>query len=432
MLFVNHLTQRFKHLWGSLWIEWRIALKFLADNPLQTFLISLAISVGAAVIVFITALMMGLQSNIIDKTLGTQSHIRIEATRQQNNFFTATPLTQAPLTQAPATTAAEKFVWVLESPRAQRLQTINNWQEVRDTLDNYPALNTVSPLITGPAFAQKGTARASIALMGINPQRYVGIIDLKHYLQEGRFSLVANDVLIGHQLAEDLGLRSGDKLRLDAGDNRQAVVTVAGIFELGVRELDSRYVYTNLKQTQTLLNLPGGITLLELKITDVFAAEYWAQRIKKLTGLNAQSWMESNSQLLNALRSQTMTTQMIRVFVAMSVIFGIASVLAVSVVQRTREIGILRAMGSSQQQILRVFLFQGGLLGLSGSLLGVLVGFSLVQVFNSIGERLFFIKLEPSMLLSAILIATTAGVIAAMVPARRAANYDPAVAIRYV
>ena len=307
-----------------------------------------------------------------------------------------------------------------------------NWQEVRDVLDQHPALNAVSPLISGPAFAQKGSARASIALMGIDPERYAGIIELEEYLQEGRFSVGASDVLIGRQLAEDLGLRTGDKVRLDAGDNRQVVMDVAGIFEMGVRELDSRYVYTDLKQAQTLLDLPGGITILELKISDVFTAEYWAQRLTKLTGLHVQSWMESNGQLLNALSSQTMTTQMIRVFVALSVAFGIASVLAVSVVQRTREIGILRAMGSTQQQILRVFLLQGGLLGLAGSLLGVLVGYSLVQVFNGIEGRLFVIRLQPSMLLSAILIATAAGVVAAMVPARRAAKYDPAVAIRYV
>ena len=410
-------VSRVRDVRNSLWIEWRIALRFLADNPLQTLLISVAISVGAAVIVFITALMMGLQNNVIERTLGTQAHIRIEATRQHNNF---------------SETPEGKYIWALESPRAQNLQTINNWQEVRDALDKNPELSSVSPLISGPAFAQKGTARASIAIMGIEPARYKGIIELEEYLQEGRFSVGANNVLIGQQLAEDLGLRAGDKLRLDAGDNRQTVMDVAGVFELGVRELDSRYVYTDLKQAQSLLNLPGGITILELKIADVFAAEYWAQRIKKLTGLHVQSWMESNGQLLNALRSQTMTTQMIRVFVALSVIFGIASVLAVSVVQRTREIGILRAMGSSQQQILRVFLLQGGLLGLAGSLLGVAVGFTLVQVFNGLGERLFLIRLEPSMVLSAIAIATAAGVIAAMVPARRAANYDPAVAIRYV
>lgn len=417
MLFVNRLAR----LGDSLWIEWRIALRFLADNPLQTLLISVAISVGTAVIVFITALMMGLQNNVIERTLGTQAHIRIEASELKNNL--------SPLPQ-------DRYVWALESPRAQRLQTINNWQQVQATFDNYgplaDILTTVSPLISGPAFAQKGAARASVALMGIDPARYAGIIELKDYLQQGRFSVEANNILIGSQLAKDLGLHAGDKLRLDAGNNRQAIMDVAGIFELGVRELDSRYVYTSLKQAQTLLDLPGGITSLELKINDVFSAEYWAQRLEKLSHLKVQSWMETNGQLLNALRSQTMTTQMIRVFVALSVIFGIASVLAVSVVQRTREIGILRAMGSSQQQILRVFLLQGGLLGLAGSLLGVLVGYSLAQIFNSLAARLFVITLEPSVMLSAILIAVAAGVIAAAVPARRAANYDPAEAIRYV
>ena len=258
----------------SLWIEWRISLRFLAENLLQTFLISVAISVGAAVIVFITALMMGLQNNMIDKTLGTQAHIRIEASRQHNNF-SATP--------------AGKYVWNLENPRGQPLQTINNWQEVRDSLDKYAVLNTVSPLISGPAFARKGSAHASVAIMGIDPARYVGIINLQNHLLSGHFSVGANDVLIGSQLAKDLGLRAGDKMRLDAGENSPTVVSVAGIFELGVRELDSRYIYTGLKQAQTLLNLPGGITIIELKISDVFAAEYWAQRLKKLTGLNVKS-----------------------------------------------------------------------------------------------------------------------------------------------
>ena len=413
MSFINALTQ----LYHSLWIEWRIAIRFLADNPLQTLLISVAISVGAAVIVFITALIMGLQSNIIDKTLGTQAHIRIEATQQHNNF--------APFPDG-------KYVWTIESPRPQRLQSIFNWQQVRDTLAQNSTFNTVSALLSGPAFATKGNARESVVLMGIELKHYAGIINLQEYLIDGRLSVEASDIVIGYQLAEDLGLQTGDKLRIDAGDNRQTVMNIAGIFELGVRELDSRYVYTSLKQAQTLLNLPGGVTVLEIKIDDVFNADYWAQRTQKLTGLYVQSWMESNSQLLNALSSQSMTTQMIRVFVAISVIFGIASVLAVSVVQRTREIGILRAMGSSRQQILRVFLLQGGLLGLVGSLLGVLIGYSLIQIFNSIEARLFVIQLESSTMLSAVIITTLAGVLAAMVPARRAAQYDPAVAIRYV
>ncbi|HAW62876.1 MAG TPA: hypothetical protein DCX26_11255, partial [Pseudomonas sp.] len=145
-----------------------------------------------------------------------------------------------------------------------------------------------------------------------------------------------------------------------------------------------------------------------------------------------ESWMETNGQLLNALSSQSMTTEMIRVFVGISVAFGIASVLAVSVVQRTREIGILRAMGSPRGQILRVFLLQGGVLGLFGSACGGAVGWGLVQVFNIAGPRLFEIPVDPTLVPLAMLVATITGVLAAAMPARRAARYDPAVAIRYV
>lgn len=142
--------------------------------------------------------------------------------------------------------------------------------------------------------------------------------------------------------------------------------------------------------------------------------------------------METNGQLLNALTSQSMTTEMIRIFVGISVAFGIASVLAVSVVQRTREIGILRAMGSPRGQILRVFLLQGGLLGLIGSAIGCALGWGLVQIFNLFGPGLFWVPVAPGLIPVSMAVATLAGVLAAAVPARRAARYDPAEAIRYV
>src|SRR5690606_30656600 len=118
--------------------------------------------------------------------------------------------------------------------------------------------------------------------------------------------------------------------------------------------------------------------------------------------------------------------------VGISVAFGIASVLAVSVVQRTREIGILRAMGSPRGQILRVFLLQGGLLGLLGSGIGGAVGWLLVQVFNIFGPGLFQVTVERGSMLEAVELACGDGVLAAAVPARRAAPYDPAVVVRYV
>ncbi len=404
-------------LLASAWTEWLIALRFLLDNRMQTLLILFGITVGSAVIVFITAIITGLQSNVVDRTLGTQAHIRVLPLDEFNRL--------APL---PAGTLS----LLRESPRAQRLRSISNWQDVVTLLDQHPRLTAVSPVVSGPALALSGVARASVALIGMDPLRYERIIPISEDLLAGRFRVGAGHAVIGSELARDLGLNTGDKLRLDGGEGREAVVDVAGIFELGVRELDARYVYLDLKQAQTLLALPGGVTVIDTRVDEIFAADELARRIERLTGLRGESWMETNGQLLNALRSQSMTTQMIRLFVGISVAFGIASVLAVSVVQRTREIGILRAMGSPRGQILRVFLLQGGLLGLLGSGIGGAVGWLLVQVFNIFGPGLFQVTVEPGLIPAAMLIACLAGVLAAAVPARRAAHYDPAVAIRYV
>jgi lipoprotein-releasing system permease protein len=289
----------------------------------------------------------------------------------------------------------------------------------------------VSPVVAGPAFARRGEARESVALIGIDPARYLSIIPVDADIVAGAFRVGAGDAAIGRLLARDLGLRVGDKLRLDAGADREAVVTVAGIFEFGVRELDSRYVYVDLKQGQALLGLPGGVTVIELTVEEIFAAEAVAARIARLTGLKAESWMQTKAQLLNALRAQSLSTGMISFFVAVSVAFGIASVLSISVVQHTREIGILRAMGAGRRRMLRVFLIQGALFGLGGSVFGSVLGTGLVEVFNRFGPRLFEVPVAPGLVASAVLVATLTGVLSAAVPARRAARLDPVAAIRY-
>jgi lipoprotein-releasing system permease protein len=399
-----------------MWIETTIAMRFLRQGRGQSLLILFGIAVGVSVIVFVTALISGLQANIIERTLGTQAHIRVEAPDEVNRI--------AP---APAGT----LQLVLEDPRAQVLRTIVNWPQVRDVLDRMPGITAVSPVVSGPAFGRRGAAMESVALVGVDLPRYLRVIPLDRNMVDGRLDLASGNAVIGRQLAKDLGLRTGGKLRIDAGKGREAIVNVAGIFELGVRELDARYVYLDLKQTQSLLALPGGVTVIDVTVADLFGADRSAARIRGLTGLKAESWMETNAQLMNALSSQSMSTRMISVFVAMSVALGIASVLAVSVTQRTREIGILRAMGTRRGQMLRVFLVQGAVLGLVGSLIGALAGLGLVGAFNSFGPKLFYIPLPPALIPAAMALATVAGVVAAAVPASRAAKLDPVEAIRH-
>jgi lipoprotein-releasing system permease protein len=400
-----------------MWLEWTIATRFLREGRAQTALIMIGVAVGVSVIVFLSVLIGGLQDNIIERTLGTQAHVKVEAPDEVNRVL-------------PPTGGAVQLV--LEDKRPQRLRSIINWQQVRDTLDALPEVTAVSPLVSGPAFARRGNTLESVALMGIDEARYQKIIPIRNDIVAGHFRVGAGDAVIGSRLARDLGLRVGDKLHLDAGQGRDSVVNVAGIFELGVRELDSRYVYLDMKQAQSLLGLPGAATVIDVTVKDIFAADAVAQRITRLTGQKAESWMQTNAQLMNALKSQSLSTRMISLFVAVSVAFGIASVLSVSVVQRTREIGILRAMGATRAQMLRVFLLQGALFGLAGSVVGGSAGYGLVELFNAYGPRLFQIPVSPLLLLGATILATVTGVISAAVPARRAARLDPVVAIRHV
>ena len=399
-----------------MWIESTIAIRFLREGRAQTALILVGIAVGVSVIVFLSALIAGLQHNIIERTLGTQAHIKVQAPDEVNRIL-----------PAPVGTA----LLLLEDKRIQRLRSINNWQQVRDTLDVLPQVTAVSPVVSGPAFARRGDALQSVVLIGIDVERYRKIIPIQNDIVAGQFRVGAGDAVIGKQLAYDLGLRVGDKLRLDAGQGGSSIVTIAGIFELGVRELDARYVYLDMKQTQSLLNLPGAATVIDVTVADIFGADEVAGRIARLTGQKAESWMQTNGQLMNALKSQSLSTRMISLFVAISVAFGIASVLSVSVVQRTREIGILRAMGITREQMLGVFLVQGALFGLAGSLMGGAAGYALVWVFNTFGPKLFYIPVSPFLLVMATALATVTGVISAAIPARRAARLDPVVAIRH-
>lgn len=398
-------------------VEWNIALSFLREGRIQSLMITIGVAVGVAVIVFITALMQGLQSNTIQRTLGTQAHIRLLSPDDRNIII---PTTQG-TTQL-----------IQEDQRAQRLRSINNWQQITELLDQLPELSAVSPVVSGPAFAKRGETQDSVVLVGMTPERYQKIIPIQNYIIAGQAQISPDNVLIGAQLAKDLGVQVGSKIRLDTGQSNSTLVNIAGIFKFGVRDLDARYVYMDLKQAQSILNLPGGITVIDLTVNHIFDAEKIATHIHRLTSLQAESWIKTNAQLMNALSAQSLSTNMIMIFVAISVAFGISSVLSVSVVQRTREIGILRATGATQPQILRIFLFQGALFGLLGSVVGCAVSYLLVWIFNNFGPGLFYIPISIKLLLLTLSLATITGILAAVFPARRAAALNPVEAIRHV
>ncbi|HJV88597.1 MAG TPA: ABC transporter permease [Noviherbaspirillum sp.] len=401
--------------------EWIAAIRFLREGRMQSLFIICGAAIGVAVIVFMSALLDGMQANIFRRVLSSQAHIVLERPKQ-----VARPLR--------ATAPGQSALATIQKP-SQRLSSIDQWQKIRDEMKTRPDVAAVSPTVTGPAFAVRGDANQAISLIGIDPEQYVRIVPLPEKIIRGTFRLTNNDILIGYQLADDLGVEVGDKLRVATASGGNLTLTIAGIFDLGSRGANLRNVYVLLSTAQNLINLIGGVSSIDLTVNDPFQAEDIAQSIADQTGLDALSWIKTNNQFFLGLNAQKFSSQMIRLFVGLSVAAGIASVLVVSVVQRSKEIGILRAMGGSRGQVMRVFLIQGAVVGLLGSLLGSTMATGLMAVWrlvakNPDGTPMFPVTVQPSLFMWAAVVATLTGLLAAVTPALRAARLEPVEAIR--
>jgi lipoprotein-releasing system permease protein len=303
-------------------------------------------------------------------------------------------------------------------------------------IEKVNGVTAVSPLVAGSAFVTRGEATRSVALRGIDPERFTRIIDMPARMASGVFRVQGTEAVIGTGLAADLGVRIGDRIRVLTAEGRTDVFTIAGIFDLQNKGVNDSWVLVSLKSAQNLLDLSGGISAIEMRVEKIFTAESIAQAVGRRTGLIAESWMALNGQLLIGLRSQSSSSTMIQAFVVVAVALGIASVLVVWVVQKNREIGILRAFGTTRRQILRVFLIQGLLLGAAGWIVGVGIGTVLSLIFASLatnpdGSPTFPVNLSWQLFLGTFAMALSVGLLSATAPARRAAALDPAEAIHH-
>ncbi|MEQ1732010.1 MAG: FtsX-like permease family protein, partial [Vicinamibacterales bacterium] len=311
----------------------------------------------------------------------------------------------------------------------------DQWPVVMADAERVGGVTAASATVTGSGVATRANARAPIVIRGVVPERFLAIIDLRTSMVQGTFDLAGGNVAIGSTLASDLGIGVGDKLRIASTEGIEDVVTVSGIFELGNDAVDKTWVVTSLRQAQSLFALPGGATTIELKVADVFTADRISGDIAMRTGFAADSWMALNADLLQGLSAQSSSKTMIQFFVVLTVALGIASVLIVSVVQKSQEIGILRAVGTPSQRVLAVFLIQGGVLGLIGSFFGSALGVAFAKAFETFtsgpdGLPRFPVQVDVSLLAAATAMATGVGLLAAVIPARRASRLDPATAIR--
>ena len=308
--------------------ELRVALRFLREGRMQTVLIIVGVAAGVAVIAYISALINGLQNNTLNKTLGAQAHISVRAPDD-----VVTPAAA----RLPGTSVLTET-----QPRAQRLRSVANWQALLPLLEKMPSVAGVSPMVSGAGLALRGEAVMSIALMGVELERYDRMVGLRAKVVSGAARLSPGEAIIGRELAQDLGVRVGDRLTVQTSTSSESL-RVTALVDLGIKDLNRRTVIVPLRAAQNLLALPGGATSLDVTLHDVWVAQTLAEALRAQFPYKIESWQESNAQLVSALNAQSVSTSIIRAVVLAVVVLGIASVLVVSVVQKQREIGILRA-----------------------------------------------------------------------------------------
>ena len=401
--------------------EWILATRFMREGVLQTLFITAGVALGVSVIVFMSALLGGLQESLFDRTLDYQAQIVVSAPEE-----VARTLHEAKNNL--------RYAHVIQ-PRAQRLRSVDQWQKVVKQLRSRADAAVVAPILSGGGFVLRGDANRAVAITGMEPESYLRLIALAEKMVAGSAKVGATDIVVGTDLAAELGVSLNDKLTLQTAAGANTTLTVSGIFDFGQRGQNKTAVYVALRTAQSLLGLAGGVTSIGLDANDPFQAELLAQSISMQTGMKAESWIVTNADLFTALNGQNITFFVIRLFVGLSAALGIVSVLVVSVLQKSKEIGILRATGTTRAQILRLFLVQGALYGLFGSVLGSGLGWGFLVAWrgyarNPDGTAFFTINFDPMLFLYAAIGALLVGTLAAVFPAQRAARLDPAIAIR--
>jgi lipoprotein-releasing system permease protein len=395
----------------------RVAFRYLTANRVQSGLLIGGVALSVIVFVFMTALIRGLAIFLTAQTTGQIAHVEIEPQRRV-----------AQVMNADGRFAAQPI------STFQR-QQIRNWQLIVGQAERLDHVVAVVPEVTGNGFLVRGTAVAPVALQGIDPSQIDAIIPLTKSIVDGSSDLSTGGLVIGAELAEDLGLRAGMPVLLRSDRGIERLIPVTGIFRVGLSNVDRRVAYLSIAVARPLLSLPNGVTSVSIKLDNPALALSVAEQLKRQMPLKVTAWQEKNRNLQTALESQGRTGNFIQAFAMIAIMISIASALLLTSVRRRGEIGIMRSFGISRSFVASVFVFQGIIIGLVASLIGAGLGYWLCLYLS---EGLSDASGKPSLpiapgeggYLLVIILTVVGSALSAIMPAQAAARLDPVEAIQ--
>jgi lipoprotein-releasing system permease protein len=390
----------------------KIAFRYLTASKTQTGLLIAGVAVGVFVFIFMSALIGGLAVFLVQRTVGDIAHVTVEA----------------PARDAVSLVAEGAGPLVVEQRSTSQRNVLRTADAFLPLIESMPGITAISQQIVGNGFVVRGQTTAPVSVTGVEGTKVSAIADIEAALVDGTTELTNSSVIIGATLAGDLGVGVGQIARLQSDRGVEKPLVISGIFELGVDGLDSRAAFVSLSTARTLFELPQGISRIEIKLDDLNRAGDYATRIAAETGLEARPWTEGNAQLLDGLRAQASSGDLIKAFALITIVIGVASALLLSTYRRRPEIGIMRAMGASRSFVIFVFVTQGALIGILGGLIGAGLGYAALSPFP-VPELAppggLPVDVRQGAYGLAIALTAVGAVLASILPARAAARVDP-------
>lgn len=401
--------------------EAQVAVRHLLSGGGQTLLTVSAVAAGVIIVIFITSLIFGLQERLTELLTDAIPHVTVTVEEPKPK----------PLSNVPGASAGLSSSEIEQ--RAPQLKFIDNYPAVVETIRRLPNVREVAPVVTGQAFVSKGANPIGVAVVGSDPELQDRITPVTKDLIAGKYlGLGSDEIVIDGELAKDLNVRNGERVRVTSGSGASDSFTIAGIYSRGQGRGSA---YVTLRTGQSLFGFGSTVNAIQVKLIDIYDADSAADRIMALVPYEAKSWSREFPQFLSSLQVQTASAYLISGFSLVASGFAIAAVLIVSVLQKSKQIGILKSMGARRRQILTVFIFEGFGVAVIGSALGAILGAVIVLVLSifkqpitRVGqspEQLFPVRLIPFYIALAITAAIVSTVLAAVLPARRAAKMNP-------
>ena len=409
-------------------VVYDIARTHLLSRKRQTAVSLLGIVLGVGFFLGVSSLMQGSERDFINRLVDNMPHITLK-----DEFRHAPP--QPVFAAYPGAAVELRHV----KPQDER-RGIRNYKEKLAQLTGIPGLR-VAPVLSGNAVLSYAGRDIGAAITGLVPEQMRGVSPIETNMIRGTLDALyadADGIIIGAALAEKFNLQFGNTLTVTAPNGTVRLMKVVGLFKSGNKGYDESQAFALLKKVQALLDRPNAANHFIFKLDDPYRASELARQVEARTGYLAESWQEASADIMSTLVIRNIIMYSVVSAILIVAAFGIYNIISTIVMEKTRDIAILKSMGFHAADIEHIFIIQGVILGLLGSLFGSLLGSAIIYGVGSIKVKTPF-NTDPlpmpvdwgwQQFAIAGTFALVASVLAAYIPARKAGIVRPVTILR--